>query len=175
MKGIDELTNYIVKNYPKKLLTKFIIGNHDLSHIIRSGCDIGKQIGNQRSDMIYLGAEYARIMLTPKCSMDLVHTRDGATYALSYAGQKYCDMLQGGSKPNIIIFGHRHKAMHYEYRNIQVIEAGTFQKQTAWMRGKRIAANVGGWIIEVLVYSDGTIKKFTPSWIPFYEMNDKDW
>lgn len=175
--GADKQTEYIAKNYPKRdnIKTKFIIGNHDLSFMKRSGYNIGPKIAEQREDMIYLGMEIARIMLTDNCSMDIVHPRDGAAYALSYATQKYCDALQGGSKPNILIVGHHHKAISYEYRNIQILEAGTFQKQTSFMRGKRISAHVGGWIAEVHVNKEGTIKRFKTEWIPFFNMIENDY
>lgn len=175
--GADKQTNYIIENYPsrKGIETHFITGNHDLSFMKRSGYDIGRKIEEKREDMKYLGMEEARIMLTPNCSMDLAHPRDGAAYALSYATQKYCDALQGGSKPSILVVGHHHKAICYQYRNIQVIEAGTFQSQTKFMKGKRIAAHVGGWIIEINVDKEGTIRRFKTEWYPFFNMIKDDY
>lgn len=175
--GADDHTDYIEENYPciNGITTYFITGNHDHTLIKRAGYNIGRTIANRREDMIYLGPDFARIMLTPNCSMDIIHPADGAAYALSYATQKMIDSLQGGQKPNILICGHHHKAMYYEYRNIQVIEAGTFQAQTPFMRGKRISANVGGWIITIHVDKGGTIKRFIPEWIPFYVMNENDY
>lgn len=175
--GADGQRDYIVTHYPyrKGITTHFITGNHDLSHIIHSGYDIGVAIAKERKDMKMLGVEYVRVMLTPQCSMDIVHTRDGASYALSYAGQKYCDMLQGGSKPHIILFGHRHKMMYYTYRNIEVFEAGTLQAQTPFMRGKRIASHVGFWIITAQVAEDGTLLRVVPEYYPFYNMVAKDY
>lgn len=175
--GADSHTDYIREHYPKRegIETHFITGNHDHSLIKRAGYNIGRMINMQRDDMKYLGPDYARIMLTPNCSMDIIHPHDGASYALSYATQKMVDALQGGSKPNILICGHHHKAMYYEYRNIQIFEAGTFQSQTPFMRGKRIAANVGGWIITVNVDEEGTIKRIIPEWIPFFEMIENDY
>lgn len=175
--GADEQTDYIIENYPKRegMKTSFITGNHDLSHMKRSGYDIGRRIAEKRKDMKYLGMEEARIMLTPNCSMDLAHPRDGAAYALSYATQKYCDALQGGSKPSILVVGHHHKAIAYQYRNIQIVEAGAFQAQTKFMKGKRIAAHVGGWILEINLDKEGTIRRFKSEWCPFFNMVENDY
>jgi hypothetical protein len=108
--------------------------------------------------------------------MDLVHPLDGASYAISYSTQKYIDSLSGGDKANILIIGHHHKAfMLPVYRNIAAFEAGTFQKQTKWMQGKRLAANVGGWILEVEVDEQGTIKRCKGEFIPYYTFVDNDY
>ena len=57
-----------------------------------------------------MGHSFAKVWLTPKCDMDLVHPIDGSAYALSYSGQKYCDSLSGGEKPKIIAMGHHHNS-----------------------------------------------------------------
>lgn len=175
--GADAQSEYIIANYPSLpgITTHFITGNHDLSHWKNSGFDIGKRIASERPDMLYIGTESARVMLTPNCSMDIVHPLDGSAYALSYAAQKYCDSLQGGSKPHILVIGHHHKMFYMEYRNIEVFEAGTLQAQSPWMRGKRLAAHVGFWILNVNVGKDGTLKRVVSEWHPFFEMENEDY
>lgn len=175
--GVDEQTEYIVNNYPTRqgIKTNAIAGNHDLSHIVNSGYNIVKRICENRKDFNYLGTEYARVMITPNCSMDIVHPRDGASYAISYCSQKYCDALESGTKPHLLILGHHHKSMSYQYRSIHVIEAGTFQRQTSFMRGKRIAASVGGYVLTIHVDEEGSIKRFCSEFFPFYIMNEKDY
>lgn len=69
--------------------------------------------------------------------------------------------------PNIYLTGHHHKAIYLYYRGIHCLEAGTFEAQTPWMRGKRLAAHVGGWIVTLHVDAEGNIKRFIPEWIPF--------
>lgn len=175
--GADDIENYIIENFPKRdgITTNFITGNHDHSMIKQSGHDIGVNIAKERSDMNYLGMANAKVLITPKCTMELNHPLDGASYALSYSIQKLADSLSGGEKPNILINGHHHKAMYLFYRNIHMIEAGCFEAQTPWMKGKRIAAHVGGYIVTVYVSEDGEIKRFIPEFIPFYEMIKNDW
>jgi DNA polymerase II small subunit/DNA polymerase delta subunit B len=83
--------------------------------------------------------------------------------------------MTGGEKPSILINGHHHKAMYLFYRNVHAIECGTLEAQSGWMKGKRIAAHVGGWIIEIHVDEEGTINRFKSEFIPFYKMIKDDY
>jgi hypothetical protein len=175
--GADDQTDYVIANYPKRkgIVTKFITGNHDHSHIKNGGIDIGKRIADKRPDMVYLGLSNAKVYITPNCVVELNHPLDGAAYALSYAPQKTIDAMAGGEKPNILLNGHHHKAFYMIYRNVHAYECGTTQAQTPWMRGKRIAANMGGWIINVHVTEDGTISRCIGEFIPLYKPLDHDY
>jgi hypothetical protein len=175
--GADDQAQYVIENYPKRegIITKFITGNHDISHIKNGGIDIGRIISNKREDMVYLGQLNAKVNITPNCIVELNHPLDGASYALSYAPQKTIDAMSGGEKPNILLNGHHHKAFYMMYRNIHAYECGTTQAQTPWMRGKRIAANMGGWIIEVHVDEEGTVKRCIGELIPLYVPLEHDY
>lgn len=175
--GSDDIEDYIIDKYPKRngVTTHFITGNHDHSIIKLSGHDIGIKIAEKRKDMNYLGMSNAKVYLTPNCTMELNHPLDGAAYALSYSIQKLADSLSGGEKPNILINGHHHKALYLFYRNIHMLEAACMQAQSPWMKGKRISAHVGGFIITVEVGETGEIKRFLPEFIPFYEMEKNDY
>jgi hypothetical protein len=63
--------------------------------------------------------------------------------------------------------GHTHKYVKIFERNIWILSAGCMQAQTAWMRGKRIAAHVGFAIVDVYVNEDG-VCNLTETWYPFY-------
>jgi predicted phosphodiesterase len=168
--GFDRQVDYISEVYPRRdFKTYFITGNHDFTHLRNGGADIGKAIANRRDDMIHLGLNNAKVFLTPNCVMEINHPGDGSSYALSYSAQKYADSMEGGKKPNILINGHHHKLFYMEYRNIHILEAGTTEMQTDFMRGKRIASHVGAWLVELEVADDGTILKFKPEMIKCYE------
>ncbi len=175
--GADEQTEYIVNNYPKipGITTHFITGNHDHWHINNGGVDIGKRITKEREDMNYLGLSNVTVDLTPNCRMEINHPLDGSAYALSYSIQKYMDSMPGGEKPNILLNGHHHKAMYLFYRNIHALECGTFEAQTLWMKGKRIAVQVGGFMVTVHVDKEGTVTRFAPEFIPYYRMYKDDY
>jgi len=175
--GADEHVHNICRNYPRRegIHTHFITGNHDHSIIKRCGYDIGHSINENRNDMHYLGMSDTIINLTPNCKLELRHPLDGTAYAISYKMQKMIDAMQGGEKPNILCVGHYHKAEYLFYRNIHTFQTGAFQAQTPWMKGKQISANVGGWIIELHVEDDGTIRRCKGEFIPFYNMIKDDW
>ena len=174
--GADEQVDWACKVWPDNgIPTEFICGNHDLAHIKNGGIDVGKQIASRRKDMHYLGMMNARVQVTPGCTIELNHPLDGASYALSYAPQKTIDAMSGGDKPSILLNGHHHKAFYLFYRNIHAIECGTMEAQTPWMLGKRIAANVGGWIIEIHVNEEGEVTRFMPEFIPYYKTVKDDW
>ncbi len=175
--GADDQANYIIKTHPyrKGIITKFVLGNHDTSHIKNGGHDIGVPIAAAREDMQYLGIYNAKVNITPNCVVEINHPLDGASYALSYTIQKLIDSMSGGDKPSILLNGHHHKSMYLFYRNIHAFECGTACAQTPWMKGKRIAAHVGGWIIEVHVDKEGTITRCKSEFIPFYRTVKEDY
>ena len=175
--GADKQTEYVIDKYPKRdnITTHFILGNHDLSHMKNGGTDIGKRISEKRKDMNYLGALNSKIFLTDNCTLELNHPLDGASYALSYAIQKMVDSYSGDAKPNILINSHHHKLLYCFYRNVHCIESGTFEAQTPWMRGKRIAAHVGGLILHINIDKNGTIKSFLPEFITYYNEIKNDY
>lgn len=175
--GIDNHIKNIVKNYPQRngITTHFLTGNHDHSLIKHVGYDIGYPIAEKRPDMKYLGPSYATVQLTPNCTLELRHPIDGTAYAISYKIQKMIESLSGGEKPSILAVGHYHKAEYIFYRNVHSIQTGCFQAQSDWMRGKGISAHMGGWIIEVHVDEEGTITRFTPTFIPYYKAIKDDY
>jgi len=175
--GADDHVREIIRVYPKRkgIITKFITGNHDASIIKRCGYDIGYPIAKNREDMEYLGQASAVINLTPNCTLELRHPIDGTAYAISYKMQKMIESMSGGEKPNILAVGHYHKAEYIFYRNVHTFQTGCTLAQTPWMKGKGIAAHIGGWIVEVHVDDDGTITRIKQEYIPFYKEIKEDW
>lgn len=175
--GADEHVDEIVRLYPKieGITTHFITGNHDASITRRSGHDIGKAIAAKRPDMEYLGQDCAIVYLTPNCTLQLQHNWDGTAYAISYKIQKTVEALAGGEKPNILAIGHYHKLEYLFYRNVHCFQTGTFLAQTPYMRGKQIAAMMGGWILEINVDEKGYIQKIKQELIPYYVPIQDDW
>lgn len=175
--GADEQADYIIEKYPKRdgITTKLISGNHDHTHIQNGGTNICVKIANAREDIIYLGMSNAKVNLTQNCVIEINHPEDGSQYALSYSLQKTLDAIMGGTKPNVFLNGHHHKMFYMIYRNIHAFECGTLEAQTPWMRSKKIAAHVGGFIIELHVDDEGTITRCKNEFIPFYRMVENDY
>ena len=136
--------------------TIFITGNHDASFKHKSGVDVGGEIHAARPNWEFVGEYTADIVLRTQSGREykvrLLHPDGGTSYALSYRMQKQIESLAGGSKPNMLISGHNHKAMHLpSYRNVDGLEAGCFIHQTPFMARKGSAAHVGGWVVRVTV------------------------
>lgn len=173
--GFDEQAEYIIENYPDDVPTYFITGNHDSTHVMNGGANIGKKISNERKDMHYLGSLQADVMLTDNCKMELRHPLDGSSYAVSYKPQKYIESMAGGTKPNLLLVGHYHKQGYFPYRNVHCLLMPSFEAQTPFLRGKGLVSDIGGIIITLHISADGTINRFIPEFIPYYKPLKNDY
>lgn len=156
---------------PSLLPTKFITGNHDESLKKLAGLRPGEELARRRTDWEYLGSCSGRVVLDAghgkSCTVDLMHPGGGSSYALSYRSQKLVESLEGGTKPDILLIGHYHKAEWLPtYRNVCVIQAGCFQWQTPFMRDLALAAHVGGWIVSVKMGRGSNV--FGGQFVAFY-------
>jgi DNA polymerase II small subunit/DNA polymerase delta subunit B len=152
--GLDAQVERLAEVCPRNVPTSFIVGNHDQSFKVAAGAPVGKLI-SQATGWTFLGEEQARVeWQTPNgaFSLQLIHPGGGSSYALSYRCQKIVESLEGGTKPDMLAIGHYHKAEFIpSYRNVALLQTGTFQRQTPFMARQGLAAHVGGWIIDVTV------------------------
>ena len=144
-----------------------IDGNHDRWFIKSSGAKIVEDIDKEVENFHFIGHDEGDISLKGKATLKLWHGEDGNSYALSYRLQKILESLSGGEKPNILIAGHVHKYVSVFERNVYAISVGTLERQTPWMRGKRLAAHVGFVMADYWVNDNG-VSKMTHTWHPFY-------
>ena len=165
-------------DYAARLLNKYgkgfdiygIDGNHDGWYKKKNnagiivGCELEKMVENYT----HLGEMEADIDLGHGVTMKLFHPNDGTAYATSYKLQKLVESFEGGKKPNIVLEGHYHKAMYMFNRNVHGIECGTLCGQSGFMRGKKIPAHTGFWIINI-EFSKGGIGRFNPEFFPAYD------
>ncbi|MDD2435691.1 MAG: metallophosphoesterase family protein [Bacilli bacterium] len=172
--GSDEQAEYIIENYPKSdnITTFFITGNHDHTHVQNGGANIGKAISKERSDMVYLGADYAEIMIN-NCKIHLQHPGGGSAYARSYKLQKFIDAMKGGEKPHILAQGHFHKTFYMLYRNIHAFSVPSVQGPTPFTVSSGLGNDMGAWIIEAKTDKNGNIIYLVPELIPIYETENK--
>lgn len=156
--GFDAQLERLAADAPANIETHFITGNHDASFKNAAGVSVGKAIERELANYHFLGQDQARVRWeTPEGPYELMllHPGGGSSYALSYRPQKIVESLEGGSKPSMIAIGHYHKALFVPaYRNVAIIEAGTFQRQTPFMARGGLSAHMGGWIVEVTVGAD---------------------
>ncbi len=147
-----------------------IIGNHDEWYMKKNngGVNVGEELEKRVSHFTFLGNNEADIKLSNNVKMKLFHPGDGTAYATSYKLQKLIESFEGGSKPNILFEGHYHKALYMFNRNVHAFESGTLCGQTGWMRGKKIPAHKGAWIVDLKTGKRG-IEQITPQFIPAYD------
>lgn len=159
--GSDNQVEYTVDNYPRRkgITTYFITGNHDLKYFKKQARDVGKSVARERDDMIYLGQLGAYVDLSGKSVdyreipnrpfMYLIHPDGGLPYAASYRSQVLARGFTEISKPDIMIVGHLHTSGYFIDRGIHIIQAGSFQDQTLYIKRKGIFPQIGGWIVEI--------------------------
>jgi predicted phosphodiesterase len=143
-----------------------IDGNHDRWYIKSSGAKIVEELCASQGNLHFLGHDEADIEVQG-ITIRLWHGEDGSSYALSYRLQKIIEAFTGGDKPNILLCGHTHKSVYIFERNIHTVSLGCIQSQSKWMRGKRIAAHTGFYVIKMAINETG-VAWFQPRFYPFY-------
>jgi len=145
-----------------------ITGNHDgwFAGKADQGINVGQRLEEALDNFVYLGHDEAD-QVVENTKIKLWHGSDGGSYAISYRGQKIVESLDGGDKPHILLTGHDHKSVFFQTRNVHVIGAGTLCEQTSFMRGKKLAAHRGYWIVDVWSNEEG-LARIRPEWNPYY-------
>lgn len=165
--GFQQQLEHVVDNYPQidGVTTYFITGNHDLTHTINGGANIGDVVGKIRKDMVYLGHNFAKVWLTPDVDINLIHPTDGSSAAISYKAQKIIDAATGKRKSKIMAIGHYHKVNWLYYKNIHAFNVPSFQHQTEFMASNNLASIVGGFILTIKVDDDGKLLSVVPEFV----------
>lgn len=158
--GMDAQVRHLAAVYPRVpgVATYAVAGDdHEGWYGQREGVNIGKYAENAmrdagRDDWHDCGYMEANFELVDARSgksavLALVHPGGGSAYALSYSIQKIVESYEGGSKPAVGLYGHYHKLWSGNIRNVWVVQTGTCQDQTPFMRKKRLEAHVGGYLI----------------------------
>jgi hypothetical protein len=180
--GLDDQVDYFLENYPQRkgITTHYVTGDdHEGWYQQRERINIGEHIENRaraggREDLHHLGYVEGDVKLeTPSGNrvMKIMHPGGGSAYALSYAAQKLVESFQGGEKPAILLYGHYHKMDYNYYREVHCVGTGCTVDQSVFMRKNKIAAHVGGLLIELNQEDEGAVNRFKLEWIPFYDRN----
>ena len=156
----------MIKDVPFQV--KGIIGNHDLWYMGKAdqGINVGMRLEESLSNFTFLGPQEADEIVNG-ITIKLWHGLDGSSYATSYRTQKFIEHLSGGEKPHVLLAGHAHKSIYHVCRNVHVLETGTLCGQTGFMRGKKLAAHTGYWIVTCYTNAQGLVR-IVPEWNAFY-------
>lgn len=180
--GMDAQLRYLAEHYPRRngITTYAVAGDdHEGWYSQREGVDIGRYAeramrDSGRTDWVHLGYMEAYVRLVnantgASSIMSVVHPGGGSAYALSYSIQKIVEALDGGEKPAVGLYGHYHKLMAANIRNVWCVQTGCCKDQDPFMRKNKIDAHVGG----VLVGMEqdprtGAIIGFTPQLFRYF-------
>ena len=134
-----------------------IDGNHDQWYFNKNngGMVVGKELEARVNNYHHLGQDEGDLELAPGITIKLFHGNDGAAYATSYKLQKLIESFSESEKPAILHSGHYHKALYMYLRGIHGFESGTLCAQSKFMRGKKIAANMGFGVVDVFYDKKG--------------------
>ena len=180
--GMDRQLAYLAEHYPQRkgIKTYAVAGDdHEGWYAQREGVNIGRHAENTmrdagRKDWLDLGYMEAIVELVNYNSgkvsiLAVVHPGGGSSYALSYAIQKIIESLDGGEKPAVGLYGHYHKLWSGNLRNVWVVQTGTTQDQTPFMRKKKLEAHVGGAFVSMKQDPEtGAIVRFKPELIRYF-------
>lgn len=158
-KAVELLGKYEVPVY-------IISGNHDAYYKEFAGANVVASVAQELPNVTHIGDDEADIEIDG-VTIRLFHGGDGSSYALSYRLQKLVEAITGGRKPNILLAGHVHKFCYIFERNIHAISVPCLQMQTAYMRGKKLAAHTGFLDLQFDVI-DGGVCNLSVTLFPFY-------
>lgn len=151
-----------------QLPIKAISGNHDEWYTLSSGANIVQDIAREVPNMEFIGTGLGKVFFN-EVECQLHHGLDnGSAYALSYRMQKIVEAYEAGTKPQILIAGHDHKAGYFFIRDVHCILAACLQNQTPWMQRTRKEAHKGYWLIEIEVVGKKVIS-IQPIFKTFYK------
>ena len=168
--GFDAQVDDFVENFPNIGMPIYMIdGNHDGWYKKGEGASVGRAIGERRDDIHYLGADEAVLKLG-KLEIMLSHPDDGSAYAYSYKAQKQIESMakMGEKMPDIILQGHYHKLFQIQFAGVNYFCTGTTCRQTPWMRGKKIAADMGAWLLNIDSNERGELAKIQSTILPYH-------
>lgn len=161
-----EKAKHLISEVPFQL--RGITGNHDgwFKGKGDMGINVGARLQEALDNYVFLGESEADDILHG-VKVKLWHGNDGSSYATSYRTQKFVETLADEERPAILLAGHAHKALYHLCRGVHVFETATTCAQTNFMRGKKIAAHPGYWIVEGWV-TGGKISRIKQEFNPFY-------
>ena len=118
-----DVIEYVVNEHPYSRNITFytIAGNHDRTFIDSDDVEIIKLISNQRRDIVYLGQDNADVDFAG-VKIHLYHGYGKAKKNIGARVQKYYDLFDEESKPNIIQLGHIHHSYYKKINQTYIIQ-----------------------------------------------------
>lgn len=179
--GLDAQIRHFIENYPQRdgITTYYVAGDdHEGWYAQREGVDIGRYLELRarelgRNDLVYLGYMESFINLQhdrtgETAKMLVCHPGGGSSYADSYVIQKIIESYEGGEKPGVAFYGHYHKMLSGEYRNVWWTQVGCGKDQDPFARKKRLRYVVGGILASFKQHESGYIPRFRAEMLRYF-------
>lgn len=180
--GMETQLRYLARHHPRiEGITTFAVSgdDHEGWYAQREGIDIGRRaeqtfMDEGRDDWVDLGYQRAHVRLVNantgvESILAVVHPGGGSAYADSYSVQKIIEALDGGEKPNVALYGHYHKLMAGEYRNVWWVQTGCFKDRDSFAEKMKLRFSVGGAIVRLeQCPKTGSIVGFAPQLIRYF-------
>jgi hypothetical protein len=172
--GFTDQLDYIAEVYPQYdgVTTHFITGNHDATHFYNGGANLGAMLELKRDDLVYLGHNFAKVWLSEKVDMNLVHPTDGTSYSVSLKAQQRIDKAAGAQKSKIVLIGHYHKMDIVYHKQTWAVTMPSFFGQSSFMEGKNLESIIGGIILNVKVDAYGDLISIVPEMVMYEEIKE---
>lgn len=182
--GLGSQVRLLAERHPKKSFATYAVAgdDHEGWYAQSEGIDVGRyaqgvmqDAGHDWHDLGYMEAHVRLVNANTgkSATLAVVHPGGGSAYALSYSIQKIVESYEGGEKPHVGLYGHYHKLWAGLIRNVWVVQTGTCEDQTPFMRKKRLEAHVGGTLVKLEQDPEsGAIFSMTPQLIRYF---NKGW
>ena len=154
---------YVANTHPYDPNIKFYMigGNHDDTHMVNEGIDIGQKINQLRPDMIYLGMDEADIQIN-KLKIKMFHGKSKRKTLLSSNAEKYLEHIPDNSKPHILQLGHIHQSFFMRDGCTNVFQTGSLLDQTPFLTRCKIRSERSCWFAKIDYDSEGYITSIIP-------------
>jgi hypothetical protein len=174
--GLENQAASAAKLLPMRngLTWDMIAGNHDESLMKAGGADVLDKISKLRPDVenhgFYSGLFDIEIPEAKQpIKVELFHPEQAGAYAMTYHVQKAIENIPPGMKPQMLFVGHEHVSSWMpDYRGISAFQCGCFEDQTLYLKRKHKNPSIGGWIIDVGISADGSVKTVSSTWIRYF-------
>ncbi|MBR1386206.1 MAG: hypothetical protein IJ568_05210 [Bacilli bacterium] len=168
--------DYIKDNYPyvEGMKTYFITGKVDDTHLKKNKVNIGKRISQVRSDMIYLGDNSCDVFID-NVRMQVLCSKLGKTYTVSYRTQQQVDSFRSEDKPDILLHGGLLQMEKFTDRSVKTISVPSVVATTKEMNDKRYSNTIGAWFVTVKTDNKGNLLSVRAFNSPYYVTKKDDY
>lgn len=178
---VSSQSKYIIEHYPciDSIVTHFITGEHDLTHIKTEKTDIGKLIDNEREDLNYLGQKRKKIIIVDDkkeiLSILALHPKGKIPYTISYKPQQFINAMRSEDKTDMLLHGHWLQTERLNYRGVEEYSVPGVIKTTPEMVDRGDQNTIGAWFVTISLNNQHKVEDIRPIFLPYYQTIEDDY